>query len=164
MRDKRAALVGLAVAAAVVGGAPTAVAASPPASLAGHGHGTWQVKPSNPDTGTQRVVHGHGQFTIGAARVRGSVTSPGFIARGDCGVTLRLVTATGALTLVGHSKQQPSSDVHCVGQRVRFHFHETKSSGDLAGTSYKGIGRIDLETQSSDVTDKGTFTLKLATS
>ncbi len=161
MHKTRTAFVVATATAALLAGTTGAVASSPPASLSGHGHGNWQVKPSNPDTGTQRVLHGHGQFTVGAARIRGSITSPGFIAQGDCGVRLRLVTATGAVTLVGHSKQQPTSDVHCVGQPVRFHFHTTKASGDLAGASYKGIGHFDLENQSSSVTDKGTFTLRL---
>jgi hypothetical protein len=150
--------------AAVLVGVSSAVAASPPASLTGSGHGTWQSTPTNPDTGVQRAVTGHGQFTIGAARIRGTVTSPGFIATGYCSVALRLVTKTGAIRVVGHSKKEPTSDVVCVGKPVRFHFHTTKASGDLAGASYKGIGHFDLENASSSSTGNGTFTLKLAAS
>lgn len=162
MRDKRATCVAVSAAtAALLGGVSSAVAASPPASLSGHGHGTWQVKPSNPDTGTQRLLHGHGTFTIGKAKIRGSVTSPGFIANGDCTVSLRLVTATGSLKLAGHTKRSSSSNPTCVGAAYRFHFHTTKASGALAGASYKGIGHFDLENASSSTTDNGTFTLKL---
>jgi hypothetical protein len=161
MQKTRATLVAVSATTALLAGASSAMASSPPSSLSGHGHGTWQVKPSNPDTGTQRILHGHGQFTIGAAKVRGSVTSPGFIANGDCGVSLKLVTATGSVSLTGHTKRSSSSYPTCVGAAYRFHFHTTKSSGDLSGASYKGIGHFDLENASSSSTDNGTFTLKL---
>jgi hypothetical protein len=160
MRNKRIIMVAPA-AAALLAGSSGALAASPPASLSGHGHGTWSVTPSNPDTGKQHVLKGHGQFTIGAARIRGSITSPGFIANGDCGVSLRLVTATGSVTLTGHTPRSSSSYPTCVGAPYRFRFHTTKASGDLSGASYKGIGHFDLESASSSTTDSGTFTLKL---
>lgn len=161
MRDKRAVVVAAAAGAAILAATSNAVATSPPAGLSGHGHGTWQVSPGNPDTGTQRVLHGHGTFTIGKAKIRGSVTSPGFIANGDCTVSLRLVTATGKLAITGHTKRSSSSYPTCVGAAYRFRFHTTKASGDLAGASYKGIGHFDLENASSSTTDNGTFTLKL---
>ncbi|MGN6472336.1 MAG: hypothetical protein ACTHK4_01650 [Mycobacteriales bacterium] len=161
MRNKRVATVVVSAGAALLVGASGALAASPPSSLSGHGHGTWSVTPSNPDTGKQHVLKGHGQFTIGAARIRGSITSPGFIANGDCTVSLRLVTSTGKLVLAGHTPRSSSSYPTCVGAPYRFHFHTTKASGDLAGASYKGIGHFDLENASSSSTDNGTFTLKL---
>jgi hypothetical protein len=161
MRQVALTAVSVAVAAAALTGASAAHAASPPASLSGAGHGTWQVQPGNPDTGTQRLLHGHGTFTIGKAKVRGSVTSPGFIANGDCTVSLRLVTATGKLVLNGHTPRSSSSYPTCVGNTYRFRFHTVKASGDLTGASYKGVGHFDLENASSDVTDSGTFTLRL---
>jgi hypothetical protein len=156
------ALVGPLVAGLVLGSAAGASAADNiPASLTGHGHGTWQVKPSNPDTGTQRLVRGHGRFSIGSAKVRGSVTSPGFIANGDCSVSLRLVTDSGSVKIVGHTKRSTSSHPSCVSEPYRFRFHTAKATGDLAAVNYKGIGHFDLENASGDVTDHGTVTLKL---
>jgi hypothetical protein len=115
---------------------------------------------SNPDTGRQYLLRGHGTFSIGAAKIRGSITAPGFIANGACSVRLRLVTATGSVSLAGHTKST-SPPPSCVGKSYRFHFHTTKASGDLSGASYKGIGHFDLESASSSSTDKGTFTLTL---
>jgi hypothetical protein len=146
---------------AVLAGATTAYAVNSPAHLKGNGSGTWTVMPSNPDTGTQRVVHGRGHFGFGAAKIRGSVTSPGFIANGDCSVSITLKNGGGSSGIVGHSKRTPSSYPTCIGP-FRFHFHTVKASGFLTGDSYKGVGRFDLATESSDMTDQGTFTLKLS--
>lgn len=154
-----AAAVGVA-SAAVLGGS---VASAAPAisSLTGSGHGTWQAHVANPDTGVQRMLHGHGQFNVGAATVTGTVSSPGFIANGDCGVTLRLVTATGSVTLTGHSARSSSSYPNCIGP-FSFRFHSTKTGGRLAGKVYEGVGHLNLQNASAKVTDKGTFTLKLS--
>jgi hypothetical protein len=160
MRDKRSTVVAVSATAALLAGASAAVAASPPASLTGSGHGTWARMQSNPDTGKQYLLRGHGSFTIGAARIRGSVSAPGFIANGACSVRLRLVTATGSISLAGHTKST-SPPPSCVGKSYRFRFHTTKASGDLSGASYTGIGHFDIEDQSASVTDKGTFTLRL---
>ena len=160
MRGARIATLAVSIAAAALVSMPSALA-SAPTDLSGAGHGTWQLKPGNPDTGTQRILHGHGHFTIGKAKIRGSVTSPGFIANGACSVSLRLVTDNGALALTGHTKRTSSSYTTCVGDTYRFRFHTTKASGDLAGASYSGGGHFDLENASADVTDQGTFTLTL---
>ena len=146
--------------AAVALSAGVASAAGSSSRVTGHGHGSWQVKPGNPDTGTQRVLHGHGTFSIGAAKVRGSVTSPGFIANGACTVSVSLKTATGSIGVVGHSKRTSSSYPTCIGP-FRFQFHTVKASGDLAGVSYHGIGHLDLEDASTSATDHGAFTLTL---
>lgn len=138
-----------------------AAGSTAPASLTGHGSGTWHTLAGNPDTGTQRAVVGAGHFSFGSAKVRGGVTSPGFIANGDCSVSLRLVTATGSITVVGHSQRTSSSYPTCVGP-FSFAFHTTKATGDLAGDKLKGVGHLDLENRSVSVTDKGAFTLKLA--
>lgn len=162
MRPVRTTILTISITAAALAATPsTLAAASPPAQLTGAGHGTWQVQPSNPDTGTQRMLHGHGKFSIGRAKVRGDITSPGFIANGDCVVSLRLVTRTGRLALTGHTKRSSSSYPTCVGGAYRFRFHTTKATGDLAGASYKGVGHFDLENASSDATGSGTFTLRL---
>jgi hypothetical protein len=131
------------------------------AALTGHGQGAWHVLAGNPDTGTQRAVVGTAHFSIGAAKIRGDVTSPGFIANGDCSVSVRLVTAKGAITVLGHSQRTPSSYPTCIGP-FRFAFHTTKATGDLAGDAFKGVGHLDLEDQSVSATDKGTFTLTLS--
>jgi len=160
MRGARVSTLALVVATAAAVGMPSALA-SAPANLRGAGHGTWQLKPSNPDTGMQRILHGHGRFSIGKAKIRGSITSPGFIANGACGVSLRLVTDTGSVSLTGHTKRTSSSYPTCVGDTYRFPFHSTGGTGDLADVDYKGIGHFDLENASSDATDNGTFTLRL---
>lgn len=157
---RRVTVVVLAMAAVLAGGAG-AMAANTPPHLTGSGDGTWQVLPSNPDTGTQRNLHGSGHFTIGNAKVRGSVTSPGFIANGDCSVSVLLKTATGSIGVVGHSKRTSSSYPTCIGP-FRFAFHTVKASGDLAGDSFKGVGHLDLTDHSAKTTDHGTFTLKLS--
>ena len=133
--------------------------------LTGHGAGTWTLKPANPDVGTTRVVRGGGHFSIGDAKVRGTVTAPGFVIEGSCGVVLRLVTGTGSIKVVGHSKTETrSGGLICDGHDFRFHFHTTKATGDLAGMSFKGVGRAELTDKSNDVYDKGSFTLKLRAS
>jgi hypothetical protein len=138
-----------------------AVGSTASASLTGHGRGTWHTLPGNPDTGTQRAVVGAGHFSFGSAKVRGGVSSPGFIANGDCSVSLRLVTAKGSIAVVGHSKRTSSSYPTCIGP-FNFAFHTTKALGDLAGDSFKGVGHLDLEDQSANATDNGAFTLKLS--
>lgn len=149
------------VATAVVVACVMPAAAGTSAAVTGSGHGTWQSHVANPDTGVLRTLHGHGQFDIGAATVTGTVSAPGFIAKGDCGVTLRLVTATGSVTLSGHSKLTASSYPTCLGP-FRFSFHSAKATGKLAGKDYQGVGRLNLANASADATDHGTFTLKLS--
>jgi hypothetical protein len=136
-------------------------AASAPASLTGHGQGTWKVKPNNiPDVGTQEILGGHGHFTIGKARILAEVDAPGFVVEGSCHVSVRLFTDGGSIRLLGHSKVQSRADGSiCDGHDFRFHFHTKAATGDLAGKSYQGVGRFDLEGASAD---HGTFTLKLS--
>jgi hypothetical protein len=147
---------------ALGGGAAAASASAPPAHLSGHAHGTWQAKASNPDVGTQRLLRGHGQFTIGAAKVRGSVTAPGFISSGGCAVTLKLLTPTGSVTLGGKSKST-TPPAKCIGP-FTFRYHTVSSSGSLKGAKYTGRGRLDLVAKSSSSTSGGTFTLRLRSS
>lgn len=158
---RRTMIAGSALAAVLAGGGSAVAASAAPAQLTGAGHGSWHTLPGNPDTGTQRAVVGAGHFSIGAAKLRGGVTSPGFIANGACSVSLRLVTANGSITIVGQSKRTSSSYPTCIGP-FGFAFHSTKATGDLAGEVFKGVGHLDLADQSTSVTDKGTFTLKLA--
>lgn len=144
------------VAAGVVGA--EAGAASPP-HLTGTGHGVWKLQPSNPDTGKLRIVTGRGHFSVGDASIRGTVSSPGFIASGECSVRLRLVTSRGAVTLTGHSKRATPPPT-CIGP-FRFHFTAAQGTGNLAGTTYQGVGRIGLKDASSTAADHGAFTLTL---
>lgn len=161
MRTTRSAILAVSVSAVALAGLPSALASSPTAAhLRGSGHGTWKVKPSNPDTGTQHVVRGHGHFSIGDAKIHGSVTSPGFIANGACSVAMTLDIGDGSVGVVGHSKHTSTSYPNCIGP-FRFRFHTVKASAVLAGESWKGVGHLDLENASSDATDHGSFTLKL---
>jgi hypothetical protein len=147
----------------VTGMAGVAVADASTGHLTGDGRGTWKVQPGNPDTGTQRAITGRGHFSIGNATIRGSVTSPGFIANGACSVSISLKTATGSIGVVGQTKRTSSSYPTCLGP-FRFRFHTVKASGVLTGLSYTGVGRFNLKTASSSATDKGTFTLALSRS
>jgi hypothetical protein len=161
MRNLRSSIVAAGVTAITLGSLVPAFAADSATHLKGHGHGTWQLKPSNPDTGTQRILRGHGHFSVGDAKVRGSVLAPGFVIEGSCHVSLRLVTNGGSIKVVGHSKVQSRSDgTICDGTDVRFRFHTTAGTGDLAGASYGGAGRVTLTDASADG-DHGGFTLKL---
>jgi hypothetical protein len=110
-----------------------------------------------------RHLHGHGHFSIGKAKIRGTITEPGFVANGYCSVAIRLVTGTGALSVVGHSKLEGRDTLNCHGAPIRFRFHTTNASGDLAGSSYRGVGHYDVEDNSTDSTVDQTFTLKLRT-
>jgi hypothetical protein len=161
LRSVRGTTVAVSLAAsALVAGAVAASAA--PSQLTGHGRGIWTLKPANPDVGTTRVVHGHGHFSIGDAKIRGKVTAPGFVIEGSCGVAVRLVTDTGSIKVVGHSKvESRSSGTICDGHAFRFHFHTAKGTGDLSGTSFKGVGRAELADKSDEAYQQGTFTLKL---
>jgi hypothetical protein len=153
--------VAAAAASVIAAGAGSAMAAGQTfGDLNGHGHGTWTAKPSNPDTGMQRVVKGHGHFTIGDATIRGYVTSPGFIASGSCSVSMTLNVGDGSIGVVGHSKRV-SPPPNCIGG-FSFRFHTVKASGVLLGKSYTGVGHFDLEDSSSS--SPGTFTLTLKTS
>ena len=148
------------MAGAALAGLPGAAVAAAPTSLTGSGHGSWTVKMSNPDTGKQHIVRGRGHFSIGDATIRGSITSPGFIANGDCGVSLTLKTADGSVGVVGHTKPSSGSYPTCVGASYRFRFHTANATGALAGRSYQGVGHFDLENSSSS-SSGGTFTLTL---
>ncbi|HWC33556.1 MAG TPA: hypothetical protein VG650_01900 [Mycobacteriales bacterium] len=161
MRTARTSVLAISMAGAALVSAPAALASSSPAHLTGSGHGTWQVQPGNPDTGTQRAVRGHGHFSIGDAKIRGSVSSPGFIANGSCSVAITLKTGDGSIGIVGHTKRSASSYPTCVGSAYRFRFHTVKAGGALAGESWSGIGHFDLENASSSATDHGSFMLKL---
>lgn len=163
MRSVRRTAAVLSSAAAILCGGMSAVAAgAASAPLTGSGHGTWQQKPTNPDVGTTRVVHGHGHFSIGDATIRGTVSAPGFVIAGSCNVKAVLTTATGSVTIVGHSKVESRSDGSiCDGHKFRFHFHTTKATGDLAGDSLAGVGRFVLTDASNAAYDHGTFTLTL---
>ena len=157
---RRTMIAGSALAAVLAGGGSAVAASAAPAQLTGAGHGSWHTLPGNPDTGTQRAVVGAGHFSIGAAKVRGGVTSPGFIANGACSVSLRLVTANGSITIVGQSNRTSSSYPTCIGP-FGFAFHSTKATGDLAGDSLSGVGRFVLTDASNAAYDHGTFTLTL---
>jgi hypothetical protein len=160
---RRTVMAGAAVAAVVAGGADAA-AASAPGQLTGHGQGTWSVKPNNiPDVGTQELLRGHGHFSIGDATIRGVVAVPGFVVEGSCNVSARLMTDTGALRIVGHSKvESRSGGAICAGREFRFHFHTTGATGDLAGSSYQGVGRFNLKDAAGGAADHGNFTLTLS--
>lgn len=143
-------------------GMPSALAGDAPSLLTGDGRGHWTVKPNNvPDTGTVRRLHGHGHFSIGKAKIRGTITEPGFVAEGYCSVAIRLVTNTGAIKVVGHSKKEGRDTLNCNGAPIQFHFHTTKAKGDLAGTKYRGVGVYDVEDSSTDTEADQTFTLML---
>ena len=73
------------------------------------------------------------------------------------------MTAKGSITIAGHSKQTSSSYPTCLGP-FNFPFHTTKATGNLAGKSYKGLGHLDLVEHSANVTDNGTFKMKLRSS
>ena len=115
------------------------------------------------DGPTVRVLHGHGNFSIGEATIRGSVSAPGFVYEGSCRVSVRLATAGGAIKIVGHSavRSRDADKPICDGHHFRFHFHTAKATGDLDGATYKGVGLFDLKDASNDETDHGTFTLLL---
>jgi hypothetical protein len=149
---------------AALGGAPNALASDPPSVLTGDGHGRFTVTQTNiADAGTERVLHGHGDFSIGDARIRGVVSAPGFVYEGSCYARVRLVTDDGAIKIVGHSqvRSRDGDKPICDGHHFRFRFHTTNASGNLADASYKGVGLFDLTDASNDETDHGTFTLLL---
>jgi hypothetical protein len=148
-------------AATAVLGAPAALAADPPSVLTGDGHGKFQVTQTNiADAGTERVIRGRGDFSIGEAKIRGVVSAPGFVFEGSCHVAIRLVTDDGAVKVVGHSPVRSRSDDEpiCDGRHFRFRFHTAKASGDLADADYKGVGIFDLK---NAYADKGRFSLLL---
>jgi hypothetical protein len=165
MRNVRRIVLASSTAVAVVGGAASAFAASQaPPQLVGHGQGGWSVKPNNiPDVGTQETVRGHGHFSIGDATIGGVVAVPGFVVQGSCNVSARLVTDSGAIRIVGHSKvESRSGGAICAGREFRFRFHTTGATGDLAGSSYQGVGRFDLQDAAGGAADHGNFTLRLS--
>jgi hypothetical protein len=164
MRNVRRMVIAGSTAVAVVGGAASAFAASQaPPQLMGHGQGGWSVKPNNiPDVGTQEIVRGHGHFAIGNATIHGVVSVPGFVVQGSCNVSARLVTGTGAIRIVGHSKvESRSGGAICAGRQFRFHFHTTGATGDLAGSSYQGVGQLNLKDAAGGAMDHGNFVLTL---
>jgi hypothetical protein len=150
-----------AAAAATLVGAPSALAADPPSVLTGDGHGRFTVTQTNVvDAGTERVIRGRGDFSIGDARIRGKVSAPGFVYEGSCRAVIRLVTDDGAVKIVGHSKVRSRADDKpiCDGRHFRFRFHTAKATGDLADANYNGIGLFDLK---NGYADKGRFSLLL---
>jgi hypothetical protein len=164
MRGVRVSTIAIAAAMASFVGAPSALGAEAPPVLTGDGQGTFKVTQTNiADAGTERPVRGHGDFSIGAATIRGVVSAPGFVYEGACHARFRLVTDTGAIKVVGYGKvrSRDGDKPICDGHHFRFRFHTTKARGDLADASYKGVGVFDLEDASTDDYDHGTFTLVL---
>jgi hypothetical protein len=164
MRGIQVSTVVISAAMAALAGMPHALATDAPSVLTGGGHGRFHVRPNNlPDTGTQRIVRGHGHFSIGAAKIRGVVSAPGFVREGSCGVSLRLATDTGTLKIVGHSqvRSRDGDQPICDGHDFRFRFHTANARGALAEADYRGVGILDLEDASNEAVDRGTFKVLL---
>jgi hypothetical protein len=164
MRGRRVSTLAITAAMATLIGAPSALAAEAPSLLTGDGEGAFKVTQTNiADAGTERVIRGHGDFSIGKAKIRGVVAAPGFVYEGSCRASVRLITDTGAVKIVGHSqvRSRGGDKPMCDGHHFRFHFHTAKARGDLADANYKGVGLFDLKDASSQDYDHGTFTLLL---
>jgi hypothetical protein len=145
----------------LVSGVSGAAAAGAPKELRGTATGSWMAVAGDPEIAVDRTVTGHGRFTIGSADVRGKVRAPGPAGAVEpCRVRLRLVTGSGVLRLVGHSKSDAGAYDYCLDP-FRFNFHTKSGSGTFAKTKYSGIGTLSLDFDQPEVTDQGSFTLRL---
>jgi hypothetical protein len=106
--------------------------------------GTWTTVFTNPDAGHEQRLDGTGTVTpLGAVSVSGTLTAPGFIARGRATGTLTLTVADGTVTLglVGPPQKGFSAPP------TSFRYTITAGTGADAGAS--GKGRVGFQEQQS---------------
>lgn len=112
--------------------------------LRGQVSGTWTTVFTNPDAGRAQRLDGTGTVTpLGAVSASGTLTTPGFIARGRATGTLTLTAADGTVTLdlVGPPQKGFASPPAS--------FRYTIAGGTGADAGASGKGRVSFQEQQS---------------
>jgi len=125
--------------------------------------GTFQTSQSNPDTGKDYHVATQGKTNLGQTFVTGDLFTPGFIRQGRTTGTLKLVTASGTLTLAVKGPLQdgfsplPSNLGYTITGGTGAYANHHKGSGTI-DVAYKVTGTTSGQTLNS-IGQTGTISL-----
>jgi hypothetical protein len=128
------------------------------APSSGQGKGTYTTTPSNPDTGSDYLLTGTGNFlNVTNAKITGSVNSPGNVSQGYAEGTITFTNAKGSVTLALVGPEQTAFPL------FPGHFIYTVENGTGAYAHVNGSGTLTLTLHQTAVhgsTSQGTFTLE----
>jgi hypothetical protein len=135
----------------------------PQHALAGTGTGTYATGSDLPDVGTAYRLQGSGTFAgLGPVTITGSVHTPGFIANGQAGGTLKFSRGHASVTVQLTGLTQPGSS----STSLWFHYQVTGGTKGFRHVTDQGTLRLDFSAAPPVLghglfSQHGTFTLRI---
>jgi hypothetical protein len=136
---------------------------APQHALAGTGTGSYATGSGLPDVGTSYRLQGSGTFAgLGPVTISGSVHTPGFIANGQAGGTLKFSKGHASVTVQLTGLTRPGSS----STSLWFHYQVTGGTKGFRRVTDQGTLRLDFSAAPPVLghglfSQHGTFTLRV---